>query len=268
MKQILYIVYTSVVSWGLFCLGAVTFMFLAPVLWLVLKAGGIARPRPILQTISYRFHRWYVAALMDINTNVRFEFIPPRNPVPVEGPAVIVSNHNSVVDLLMITSVFKGISVVGKRGFLFIPFFGLAMALSGMIFVDRRRKFESGDVFHLLRRRLRQGEIILIFPQGSRALPFSRKNVKRGLFKVIMEERVPVIPVAIAGTGNILKKGQFLYDLTRKLKVFVHILPPVLPEGDPENLAHVTALRDRVVGVISDTVDRSFDLRRGSSDAR
>jgi 1-acyl-sn-glycerol-3-phosphate acyltransferase len=190
------------------------------------------------------------------------------NPVPVEGPAMIVCNHNSVIDLLMITSAFRGISVVGKRGFLFIPFFGLAMALSGMIFVDRRRRFESGDVFHLMRRRLRQGETILVFPQGSRALPFSRKTVKRGLFKVVLEERVPVIPVAISGTGYILKKGQFLFDLTRRLKVFVHVLPPILPEGDPESLADVTAFRDRVVSLVSDMVERSTDLRRERRKAR
>lgn len=267
MKQTLYIVSCSIASWGLFCLGSATFMFLAPVLWLVLKVGGVAWPRPTLQYVSYRFHRWYVATLMDINRNVRFELVPPVNPVPVEGPAVIVSNHNSVIDLLMITSAFRGISVVGKRGFLFIPFFGLAMALNGMIFVDRRRRFESEDVFHLFRRRLRQGEVILVFPQGSRALPFSRKSVKRGLFKVILEERVPVIPVAISGTGFILGKGQFLFDLTRKLKVFVHILPPIRPEGDPESLADVTALRDRVVAAISDVVDRSIDLRRQRREA-
>jgi 1-acyl-sn-glycerol-3-phosphate acyltransferase len=86
--------------------------------------------------------------------------------------------------------------------------------------------------------------------------------VKRGLFKVILEERVPVIPVAITGTSLILKKGQFLYDLTRRLKVFVHILPPVRPEGDPGSLADVTALRDCVVDVISDMVDRARDPMR------
>jgi 1-acyl-sn-glycerol-3-phosphate acyltransferase len=256
------IVYHSVTCWGLFCLFTALFILAAPPLWLVLKAGGVENVRPVLQLISHRWHGWYVGMLMQIVTPLRFVFLPPRPAGPGAGPVVYVSNHASVVDLLLLTASIDSFCVMAKRAFRFVPLFGTAMTLLGMIFVDRRRKFESEDVFGVVRARLRAGENVLAFPQGSRTLPFSRRTVKRGLFRVVMEERVPVVPVAIVGTNHILKKGQFLFDLTRRIRATVFFLPPMTPEGDPENLADVTAFRDAVVERIGALLESASDPTR------
>jgi len=256
------IVYHTVACWGLFCLFTALFILVAPPLWLILKAGGVENVRPVLQLISHRWHRWYVGMLMQIVTPLRFIFIPPRRGAPGAGPVVYISNHNSVVDLLLLTSAIDSFCVMAKRSFRFVPLFGTAMTLLGMIFVDRRRKFESEDVFRVLRARLRAGENVLAFPQGSRALPFSRGTVKRGLFRVIMEERVPVVPVAIVGTNHILKKGQFFFDLTRRCRATVFFLPPMTPGGDPADLADVTAFRDAVVERIGTLLETAADPTR------
>jgi 1-acyl-sn-glycerol-3-phosphate acyltransferase len=262
MRRLLRIIYHSIACWGLFGLSNGLYMLAAPLLWAIFRVGGLRETRRAFQTITFRFNRWYVGSLMQVVTPVRFVFIPPRLPAWEGGPAVFVSNHSSVVDLLLTMSSIGRCSIVGKRGMAYIPFYGLALLLTGMIFVDRRRKFESENVFAALRRRLRLGECILTFPQGSRTLPWSRRTVKRGLFKLIMEEKVPVVPVAITGTRYILKKGQFFFDIGSPLKVMVHYLPPVVPEGDPENLGDVTALRDRIVESIGSILEGERDLTR------
>jgi 1-acyl-sn-glycerol-3-phosphate acyltransferase len=262
IKRAAAIAYQSFACWGLFAAASGLFGLLAPLLWAVLKAGGVAEPRHCLQSISYRFHRWYVGALMQIVPTVRLEVHPPGGPAGVQGPAVFISNHGSVVDLLLLNSVIDHASIVGKRSMAHIPIFGWALMLLGMIFVDRKRKFDSGDVFGKLRERLRKGERILTFPQGSRALPWSRRTVKRGLFKVLMEERTPIVPIAVVGTNHLLKKGQFFFVIPPRFKAEVFILPPVAPEGDPESLEDVTALRDRIVEAVGSVLDRRRDLRR------
>lgn len=255
------IVYHTVACWGLFCVAMVIYMLAAPILWVICKAGGVAQPRYALQYISYRFHRWYVGMLTQFVPNARIVFLPP-NPVNPDGPVVYMANHQSVLDLLVLTSIISRMSIVGKRVFLYIPFFGLAMALTGMIFVDRKRKFESHDVFKVFRERLRMGEAILTFPQGSRSLAFSRKTVKRGLFKVLMEEKVPVIPIAITGIEHLLPKGRVFFDVHPRLKSTIHILPAVMPEGDPGNPEDITAFRNRVVEAIDTIVQSEKDTLR------
>jgi 1-acyl-sn-glycerol-3-phosphate acyltransferase len=262
MRRLIRILYHTIACWGLFTLPNGLYMFAAPLLWVIFKVGGLSETRPAFQTITFRFNRWYIGAAMQIVTPLRFVFIPPKIPVRTEGPAVFMGNHSSVTDLLLTMSSIGRCSIVGKRGMAYIPLYGLTLMLMGMIFVDRRRKFESQDVFAAFRERLRLGECILTFPQGSRTLPWSRRTVKRGLFKLVMEEKVPIVPVAITGTKYTVKKGQVLFDIGRPLKVMVHFLPPVLPEGDPESLSDVTALRDRIVESIGSILEAERDLTR------
>jgi len=262
VRRVIRIFYHSVFCWGLFCLASTIMMFIAPFLWVVFVVGGLRETRQAFQEITYRFHRWYVKMLEQIVTPLRFIFIPPHNPIEIQGPAIIISNHSSVVDLLLMMSVVGKCSIVGKKTMAWIPLFGLALKLMGMIFVDRRRRFEAQDVFYRIKERLAGGEKVLIFPQGSRRLEWNRRNVKRGIFKVAMEMKTPIVPVAISGTGYILKKGQFFFDIGKPLKVLVNIFPPVNPQGNPENAQDVIVLRNSVVDMVDNCLDAQRDLRR------
>ncbi|MFH1435718.1 MAG: 1-acyl-sn-glycerol-3-phosphate acyltransferase [Pseudomonadota bacterium] len=246
----------SVTGWAIWSLSTGVYMLLVPVLWALLKAGGVAQPRYALQAVNYFFNGWYVRMLPQVFPGLRFTTIGAVAQATIRGPAVVMANHSSIVDLPVCMGLFKQASIVGKRALGRIPVFGLAMAMSGMLFVDRARKFESAQVFAELRERLRLGEILLTFPQGSRRLAWTRRNVKRGLFKLLLEEKVPVLPVAIVGTGLLLKKGQFLVTFDPPLKVMVHVMPPILPEGDPGNINDITAFRDRVFHAINEHLER------------
>ena len=252
----------SITGWAIWSLSTGVYMFLVPILWVLLKAGGVAQPRYPLQAVNSHFNGWYVRMLQQVFPGLSFTTISAGAQATIKGPAVVMANHNSLIDLPVCMGLFRQASIVGKRALGRIPVFGLAMALSGMLFVDRRRKFESADVFETLRERLRLGEILLTFPQGSRRLAWAKKNVKRGLFKLIMEENVPVYPVAIVGTNHFIEKGRFLVTFMPPLKVMVHVLPPVLPEGDPENIDDITAFRDRVFHAINEHLESKRDLLR------
>jgi len=269
MKVPLRNVYYTATGWGLFALSVGLFMIASPLTWLVLKAGGVAEPREVFQRMNHRFGVWYLGLFEQLwGGAVRFLFETGGGPLAPGSPVFYVANHAGTLDVVLCMAAISRCAIVGKRRMLYIPFFGLAMRMGGMIFVDRRRRFEGEGVLRELAGRVRGGESVLIFPQGTRAVPWSRRSVKRGIFKLILEERIPVVPLAVVDSRYIVTKSQVVTTVEPGLRVRVVALPPVAPEGDPARIEDVTALRDRVVDLIDGEVSRRKDLVREWKNSR
>ena len=86
------------------------------------------------------------------------------------GGAVLVANHQSVVDIPMLLSAFpRPVGFLAKRELGEIPLFGKAMAAAGNLFVDRD---DPRDAVRMLREagaRLRDGRLVVVFPEGTRS---------------------------------------------------------------------------------------------------
>jgi 1-acyl-sn-glycerol-3-phosphate acyltransferase len=157
-----------------------------------------------------------------------------------EGGAILVSNHQSLVDIPLFLSVFrKEIKFLAKRELGEIPLFGKAMACAGNLFIDRE---DPRDAVHLMReavRRIRQGQVVVIFPEGTRSADGTVGEFKPGAFYLAQKAGVPVIPVFIDGGCRALPKGSLL---SRPADLVVRVLEPlILTAGLPFSKQEIAA---------------------------
>ena len=160
-----------------------------------------------------------------------------------EKPYVFMSNHLSFIDgPLLFLVIPQPIRVILKKEVFRIPFVGLGMKLVGFIPVDRksiRGGKQSMDRAALLIKE--KGFSFLIFPEGTRSLDGRLQPFKRGGFFIAIDSQVPIVPITIKGTYELMPKESFF---AKKGKVEVVFHPPVPVQGfDRDSLP---GLLDRV----------------------
>lgn len=152
-------------------------------------------------------------ALIMLGVNVR-----DRDRFPAHGPAIIAANHNSHLDTVVLMSLFPFRllhslrPVAGADYFLrswFMSFFSLNVI--GIIPIKRTGRKPAEDPFLEIGTALKNGDIVILFPEGSRGLPERMTDFKKGIS--YLAERFPeihVTPVFLHGLGKALPKGSFL----------------------------------------------------------
>lgn len=124
------------------------------------------------------------------------------------GPRVFLPNHQSILDIFVLVSVLPPATrFVAKRSLFWIPFFGWSLKVSGFIPIERgaaRRAYES---LERAAATIRDGRPVVLFPEGTRSPDGRLGPFKRGAFLVALRAGVPVVPVAISGTGRALRPG-------------------------------------------------------------
>lgn len=164
-----------------------------------------------------------------------------RGPVPV-GPAVLVANHLSWLDPLLIRAITK-VAAIGKAELARWPYFGSRLREAGVIFVDRGDPFSGARALLQAARVLKAGGQVLNFPEGTTTrgdlLPFHR-----GIFQVALRLEVEVVPIRIeippelhwVGEANFLPHYLRLAGRPETM-VRVHLAPPLGPAPSAQALA-------------------------------
>jgi 1-acyl-sn-glycerol-3-phosphate acyltransferase len=146
-----------------------------------------------------------------------------------EGGGILVSNHQSLVDIPLLLAAFpREIKFLAKRELGQIPLFGKAMRYAGNLFIDRD---DPRDAVHLMReavRRIEKRQFIVVFPEGTRSPDGEIGEFKPGAFYIATKAGVPVLPVYIDGGRHALPKGSLLF---RPAEMVVRVLEPLSPEG-------------------------------------
>jgi 1-acyl-sn-glycerol-3-phosphate acyltransferase len=172
--------------------------------------------------------------------------IEGRQHAHTSGPCVYVSNHQSMVDILAVFATHLPYRWVSKRANFFAPFLGWTMWLNGYVPL---RRGHLPSIRRMLRRAeacLRGGSSLFVFPEGTRSPDGEVQGFFRGAFWMAVRAGVPVVPVVIEGTANILPKSSAL--ISPQL-VTVSILPAV----DPKLFANDSRkLRDHVQAMMID----------------
>ncbi len=125
-------------------------------------------------------------------------------------PAIFVGNHTSLFDPpLMISTLPCRPVFVAKQELIRVPFLGWVIWLAGFIFIDRRRIHASRRSLKEAAQRIRAGQSIVAFPEGTRSLDGCMLPFKKGAFTLASGAGVPVVPFAIQGGVDILPKGNW-----------------------------------------------------------
>jgi len=139
--------------------------------------------------------------------------------LPSKGPAILVANHNSHLDTMVIMSLFslktlERVRPIGAEDYFCNKPYKrwLSKNLIDLIALKRRPSKAEGHPFGEIYRALDNEEIVLLFPEGSRGDPEVMKPFKMGIAHIAKDyPTVPVIPLSIYGAGKVLPKGEALF---------------------------------------------------------
>jgi 1-acyl-sn-glycerol-3-phosphate acyltransferase len=146
--------------------------------------------------------------------------------VPLEGPAILASNHLSYADwLFMPLTLPRRVTFVAKAEYFTTPgikgwFQKKFFSGSGQVPIDRSSGSAAEGALQSAKRVLGQGELFGIYPEGTRSHDGRLYRGKTGLARLALEMKVPVIPVAVIGTDAIAPPGKKFGSLTRPLVRF------------------------------------------------
>ena len=129
-----------------------------------------------------------------------------RDKIPGEGAALILSTHQSHFDPVLIGVTFnERLNYLARRTLFKNRLFGAAISLLDAIELDRDRSGLAG--LKETMKRLKAGEKVLIFPEGTRSSDGEIAEMKPGFLSVARRSKAPMIPIAITGAFDALPRG-------------------------------------------------------------
>lgn len=142
-----------------------------------------------------------------------------------KGPAVLVANHQSMADIVVVMGLYHPFKFVSKASLFSLPMVGWLMKLAKYVRVERGKAHSMANMMQDCRHWLSRGMPVLIFPEGTyspdgKLLPF-----KRGAAALAIGAQVPVVPVLIEGTRSlVVEDGPWM---SPRCRVRVTVLEPI-----------------------------------------
>ena len=143
-----------------------------------------------------------------INPLWRFRTIG-THPGDPRHPYIVVSNHESFVDILLISHLPWEMKWLSKKEMFKIPVGGWLMRMAKDIPLDRKDKASAARAMELCAERLGQNVSVMIFPEGTRSTTGDLLPFKDGAFRLAIETGVPVLPLAVHGAATALQKSHY-----------------------------------------------------------
>ena len=170
------------------------------------------------------------------------EGVPPEGP---RRPYVVVSNHESYADIFLMSHFPWEMKWLSKHTIFKIPVMGWMMRMALDVPVRRGERESAIAALAECRDRLARRVSVMIFPEGTRSRTDDLLPFKDGAFHLAIQSRVPILPVAIAGTRSCMAKGSFAF---RHAHAKARVLAPIATDG--LTLDDVPALRERTRATI------------------
>ena len=180
---------------------------------------------------------------------------PPEGP---RRPYVVVSNHESYADIFLMSHFPWEMKWLSKHTIFQIPVMGWMMRMALDVPVHRGKRESALNALAECRDRLARRVSVMIFPEGTRSRTEDLLPFKDGAFHLAIQARVPILPVALAGTRDCMAKGSFAF---RRAHARARVLAPI--DTDGLTLADVAALRERTRATIDAArraLQRELDL--------
>jgi 1-acyl-sn-glycerol-3-phosphate acyltransferase len=222
----------SIVVW----LGGIVFMILffplTLIIWLITLPFD--RNRKITHWMLI-WQSWILVWLMPI-WKIKIE---GRKKAKKGTTYVIISNHQSILDILLINSLRYRFKWISKIENMKLPVLGWYLRMADYITVDRGNKESKDEMIEESRRCLNKGTSIMMFPEGTRSLDCEIGFFKRGAFQLAISASKPILPILIDGSGGVLPKHGFIFKTGNR--IMIKVFDPVQPESfnteDPDVLA-------------------------------
>lgn len=202
---------------------------------LVCAIYGVIASLALRAVSRHRLAQWTTARsfayAMRYATGVTFQITPAdRLVLDSKRPVVIISNHQTELDVLLIGQMFpKYTSVTAKKSLRNVPFLGWFMSLSGTVFIDRVDRTQAMKAFEGAAKEMKEhGQNVFIFPEGTRS--YAEKAVllpfKKGAFHLAVQAGVDIVPAVAENYSRVLNvKARRFNSGTIRIKG-VSLAPP------------------------------------------
>ena len=167
-----------------------------------------------------------------------------REHLPWRGSAVLVANHESLGDILVVFGLYRPFKWVSKAENFKLPFLGWNMRLNRYVPLVRGDRESVLRMLAQCEMWLERGVPVLMFPEGTRSPDGQVKAFKDGAFALAKKRGCPIIPVVLTGTARTLPKHGLVMQAAARCHL--QVLPPV----DPAAFADVPSLREHVRSLI------------------
>ena len=187
-----------------------------------------------------------------------YTWLNPAWPVEIVGreklvsdrAAVMVANHLSLLDILVLFRIFTHFKWVSKIENFRIPCIGWNMSLNGYIKLRRGDRASVVQMMKACEETLGRGSSIMMFPEGTRSPTGRMRDFKPGAFELALRTRSPVQPILIEGTHHALPKRGFVLQGRHPIRITVlDAIPPESFEGLP-----VKELTEQVRGLMANAL--------------
>ncbi|WP_028972819.1 lysophospholipid acyltransferase family protein [Spirochaeta cellobiosiphila] len=145
-----------------------------------------------------------------------------------DKPFVFVSNHQSLLDIILLYNLFTHFKWVSKDSLFNIPFIGWNMSLNGYIKLRRKDPKSHLNLIKEAGKHLQRGSSIILFPEGTRSPDGDIHRFKDGAFLIAKKYRVGVQPIVLDGAYQAIPKKGLM--MNHKQRINIRVLPPISAE--------------------------------------
>jgi 1-acyl-sn-glycerol-3-phosphate acyltransferase len=144
------------------------------------------------------------------------------------APHIFLANHMSWYDIPALGSFLPRAKFVAKAELFKIPVLGAAMRSVGMVPIQRSNRKAAFGAYDEASRRIRDGNSVIVFPEGTRGDDYPLRTFKKGPFVLAIDAGAPIVPVLVYGAREVVRRGSML---VHPGTIHVHLLEPVSVEG-------------------------------------
>jgi len=193
----------SLLFWAFLTLSSLVLFPIAVVIW------AVTAPFDRRRVVLHQFTCFWASL---------YTWFNPLWPVTITGREhmrddrtyVIVANHRSLLDVLVMFRLFRHFKWVSKIEIFKVPCIGWNMSLNGYVKLRRGDAASIAEMMAACERLLAEGNSIMMFPEGTRSVDGRLRAFKHGAFTLAQRARVALLPVVVTGTSEALPKRGFV----------------------------------------------------------
>lgn len=235
----------SLLFWGFIAVSSILLFPVALLIW------AVTRPFDPRTRALHQFTCFWASLYTWLNPLWRVR-ITGKQHIRPGVTYVMVANHLSLVDILVLFRLFVPFSWVSKEENFSVPFVGWNMRLNGYIPLRRGDKASAVVMMDACRATLGERTSIMMFPEGTRSRTGELQAFKPGAFALALETGSPVLPIVLDGSAKALPKRGFV--LRGRSDIAVHVMPEIPVE--PNDARNAEDLSAEVRSLVADEIAR------------
>ncbi len=208
----------SLLFWGFIVISSILLFPISLLLWLTTLAFDDRR------WVLHRFTSLWASLYTWLNPVWRVHIVG-RERLYETGPAVIVANHRSLLDILVLFRLQTHFRWVSKQENFRVPCVGWNMTLCDYIPLRRGDALSVQAMMSHCDRAIQGGNSIMMFPEGTRSSTDRMRSWRLGAFQIAERNCVPIQPIVVRGTADALPKRGFI--LQGRHAISIEILDPI-----------------------------------------